>query len=77
MDQLMVDVTHIPGVAFGDKVTLIGRDGDDRITVEELGTLSGRFNYEFLCGIGRRVPRYYLQNGKIVQQVNYLLDDKA
>lgn len=40
-------------------VTLIGKDGDARITMEELGDLSGRFNYEFACDITARVPRVY------------------
>lgn len=74
MDQLMVDVTEIPGVQAGDRVTLIGRDGDACITVEEIAAAAGSFNYEFVCGIGRRVPRYYRQNGQIVQRVRYLED---
>ncbi len=57
MDQFMVDVSHIPDVAFGDEVTLLGRDGEYCITMEELGDLSGRFNYEFACLITPRVPR--------------------
>lgn len=61
MDQFMVDVTEIPGVMPGDEVTLIGRDGEEQISVEELGELSGRFPYEFVCGISKRVPRIYLQ----------------
>ncbi len=59
MDQFMVDVTDIPGVKFMDPVTLIGRDGDGTITVEELAELSGRFHYEFVCCLGKRVPRVY------------------
>ena len=59
MDQFMIDVTDIPGVRAGDKVTLIGSDGDHRITAEELGELSGRFHYELLCCINKRVPRQY------------------
>lgn len=70
MDQFMVDVTHIFGVGFGDKVTLIGRDGDEYITVEELGRLSGRFNYEFVCDLGKRIPRIFVSNGKVVEQVD-------
>lgn len=66
MDQFMIDVTHIPGAAQGDTVTLIGCDGKDRITMEELGDLSGRFNYEFACDIGKRVPRIYKKGGKIL-----------
>ena len=60
MDQFMADVTEIPDAALGDKVTLIGRDKDERITAEELGDLSGRFNYELVCLITQRVPRIYL-----------------
>ncbi len=60
MDQMMVDVTDIPEAAFGDKVTLIGIDGDDRITAEELGDKSGRFNYELVCDLNKRIPRVYI-----------------
>ena len=59
MDQFMVDVTSIEGVSVGDTVTLLGADGDNRITMEELGYLSNRFNYEFACLITPRVPRIY------------------
>ena len=76
MDQMMVDVTHIPDVKVGDTVVLIGTDGKNSITMEEIAAAADSFNYEFVCGIGRRVPRYYLREGKIVQQVNYLLDNK-
>ena len=76
MDQMMVDVTDIPDVTVGDAVVLIGTDGENTISMEEIAAAADSFNYEFVCGIGRRVPRYYLQNGKIVQQVNYLLDNK-
>ena len=74
MDQMMVDVTDIPGVAVDDRVVLIGRDGDRTITMEEIAETADSFNYEFVCGIGRRVPRFYRQDGKIVHQVHYLLD---
>lgn len=60
MDQFMVDVTDIPGVSEGDEVTLVGRDGDEVILVEELSDLCGRFNYEFVCGLERRIPRIYV-----------------
>lgn len=56
MDQFMVDVTGMD-VDVLDEVTLLGRDGSEEITVDELGTLSGRFPYEFVCDIGKRVPR--------------------
>ncbi|MBP9988285.1 MAG: alanine racemase [Ruminococcus sp.] len=72
MDQFMVDVSDIPDVAIGDIVTLIGKDGDDCITCEEIGDISGRFNYEFLCCITRRVPRVYIRNGKTKKIIDYL-----
>lgn len=62
MDQCMVDVTDIPGVKIGDTVTLLGKDADEEITMEQLGELSGRFNYEFACLITPRVPRIYHKN---------------
>ena len=74
MDQLMVDVTHIPEAAVGDTVTLIGKDGEETITVEQIAAAADSFNYEFVCSISRRVPRIYLQDGKPVYSVHYLLD---
>lgn len=62
MDQFMVDITDIPEAVQGDEVTLLGRDGTEQIPVEELSELSGRFPYEFLCCISKRVPRVYLRN---------------
>ena len=76
MDQLMVDVTDIPGVQVNDQVTLVGRDADAVITMEEAAEAAGSFNYEFVCGISRRVPRYYYRDGQVVHQVHYLLDTK-
>ena len=60
MDQFMVDVTDIPQAQCGDKVTLIGRDGEEQITAEEIGKISGRFNYELMCDLGKRIPRLYI-----------------
>ena len=74
MDQLMVDVTDIPEVKVGDRVTLVGKDGSEQITVEQIAEAGGSFNYEFICGISRRVPRYYIQNGQLRHTVHYLLD---
>ena len=68
MDQFMVDVTDIPDVKKGDLVTLLGTDGGYTITLEELGELSGRFNYEFACLLTNRVPRIYKRNGKVVSE---------
>ncbi len=74
MDQLMVDVTAIPGVSPEDPVTLVGTDGGETITVEQIAEAADSFNYEFICGISRRVPRMYTQGGQIVHIVRYLLD---
>ena len=71
MDQFMVDISEIPGVMEGDKVTLLGVDGTERITAEELGELSGRFNYEFVCDLGKRIPRVYRQYGEITEVRDY------
>lgn len=71
MDQFMVNVTDIPEVKTGDEVTLLGRDGSERITAEELGDLSKRFNYEFVCDLGKRIPRVFVKNGKIVSTRDY------
>lgn len=68
MDQFMVDLSELPKVAEGEPVVLIGRDGQEEITVGELGTLSGRFNYELMCDLSPRVPRVYLQGGKLLQE---------
>ena len=59
MDQFMVDVTDIPDVQKGSEVVLVGQQGNEEITVEELAEISGRFNYEFVCDINKRVPRVY------------------
>ena len=73
MDQMMVDVTDIPGVCAGDSVVLIGRDKEQSITVETMARAADSFNYELACDFSRRVPRRYIQNGKTVRTVNYLL----
>lgn len=59
MDQFMVDVTEIEAEEF-DTVTLLGQDGKDAVTADELGRLSGRFPYELVCDISKRVPRVYV-----------------
>ena len=59
MDQMMVDVTDIPDVQVEDVVTLVGTDGDETITIEEIANLAARFDYEMLCDISSRVTRVY------------------
>ena len=67
MDQMMVDVTDIENVTRADIVTLIGKDGDAEITVEEIAALAGTFNYEFVCDLGKRIPRSYYLNGAYIR----------
>ena len=65
MDQLMVDVTHIPGVQPGDTVTIFGTDGEATITADEAAEKARTIGYELVCGIAPRVPRVYLKNGEV------------
>ena len=74
MDQMMVDVTDIPETAIGDTVTLIGTDGNETITMEQIAEAAGSFNYEFACGISRRVCRRYTSGNKVILEVDFLLD---
>jgi len=63
MDQLMLDVSGIPGVREGDAVTVFGRQGDQKIRIDELSDYAGTINYETACLVGKRVPRIYMENG--------------
>ncbi len=74
MDQFMVSVEDIPDAQEGDEVTLIGADGTKQITMEELGGLSGRFNYELACDLGKRIPRVYMKDGVMVSSKDYYED---
>ena len=74
MDQFMVGLKDIPEAAEEDEVTLVGEDNGARITMEELGELSGRFNYEFVCGLGKRIPRVYWKGGRITAAKDYCGD---
>ena len=71
MDQFMADVTDIPEAGEDDAVTLLGRDGEEEITAEELAERSGGFHYELLCNVGKRVPRVYISGGKIAGTKDY------
>lgn len=72
MDQFMIDITDIPDAKQGGEVTLIGKDGNNFISVEDVADNAYSFNYEFCCGINRRVPRVYIKNGKYYKTVDYL-----
>ena len=74
MDQMMVDVTHIPDVSLNDRVVLVGKYDNEKITMEQIAAAADSFNYEFVCGISRRVPRIYVSGGKTIHSVHYLTD---
>jgi alanine racemase len=74
MDQCVVDVGHIPKVGMGDEVIIIGKQGEEQITVEEVASLADTINYEILCGLSPRVPKVYFKGGEIVQ-VQTLTDE--
>jgi alanine racemase len=60
MDMIMIDVTEIPNIKIGDDVVIIGKQGDEQITVEELAKKAETIPYEILCRIGKRVPRVFI-----------------
>ena len=72
MDQFMVDVTEIPEAKELEEVTLMGRDGEEVLSVDTISEQAGRFPYEFVCDIGKRVPRVYYRDGKPVEIVDDL-----
>jgi alanine racemase len=73
MDQCMIDVTGIENLHVGDEVIIFGNSGSKRILVEDVANAMGTINYEVLCVIGKRIPRVYIHNGKIVEVLNYLV----
>ena len=73
MDQMMVDVTNVPHCKSGDEVVLMGSMGNEHISVEELAAKAYSFNYEFVCGVGHRVPRAYWENGEYKKTVSYII----
>lgn len=71
MDQFMVDATDIEDVQFGDRIILAGEEKGTGVSIDTLADLSGRFNYEFVCDISKRVPREYIRNGQVAEQMDY------
>src|SRR5260370_32591236 len=67
MDLTAVDVTGLPGVETGAPATLIGERGGSTLTATDLAEATGTIAYEVLCGIGRRVPRVYVEAGRVVE----------
>lgn len=71
MDQLMADVTDIEGVSEGTEVTLLGTDGNETVTADDLAEICGTIGYEIICGISKRIPRVIYKNGEISDVVEY------
>jgi len=65
MDVTMIDVSHIPQVNVGDEVIIFGKQGNQEISVYEVARRCGTISYEITCGIGKRVPRVYIENGTV------------
>ena len=61
MDQFVIDVTDVSGVAVWDECVLIGKQGDERITAEEVAARAGTIHYEILCHLNTRLPKCYLR----------------
>lgn len=72
MDQMMVDVTEIPGVKQGEVATVFGGGAAD--SIDDIAAKCGTVNYEILCDIGRRVPRVYTRGGKQISITDYMGD---
>ena len=74
MDMCMVDVSDIPDVAVDDEVVIIGRQGEQEISADEVAELCGTISYEILCGISARVPRLYLRQGRVVSKQTLVME---
>lgn len=70
MDQIVVDASGIPQTAPGDTAVVFGGEAAD--SVEQVAAMTGTIGYEVLCGVGRRVPRVYIENGARVASMDYL-----
>lgn len=65
MDITLIDVTDIPGVSVGDEVVIFGRQGEEELSVYQIAEWCGTISYDVTCGIGKRVPRVYVENGEV------------
>lgn len=72
MDQFMVDVTDINDVEINDEVVLMGRQGSNEISADDIADVLKTINYEVFCTLSKRVPRQYLKDGKAVKTVKYV-----
>ncbi len=73
MDQCLLDITDIDGVEVGTEVTVFGTDGDADLPIEQVARWADTISYEIVCRVSRRVPRRYLEQGKEIGQINYLI----
>jgi len=72
MDQFMVDVSHISDVEVGTEVVLIGQQGQNSISAEEIADIIGTINYEVVCMVGKRIPRLYIENKEVIKKIMYV-----
>jgi alanine racemase len=72
MDQCMIDVTECGSVNVGDEVIVMGEANGICINADYLADLLGTINYEIVCMVSKRVPRIYMENGKIIKVKNYV-----
>ncbi len=72
MDQFMVDVTDIDDVKINDEVVLMGTQGENSITADDIAKALNTINYEVFCTLSKRVPRQYIRNGKVTETVKYV-----
>ncbi|MEO3945607.1 alanine racemase [Gorillibacterium sp. CAU 1737] len=72
MDQCMAEVSDVDGAAPGDEVVLLGGQGEERVSAEEIASRLGTINYEITCMISHRVPRIYISGGRVVHILNHL-----
>ena len=72
MDQLMLDVTNIKDIDENSEVTVFGKSKGECLTINDLAKIAGTINYEILCILSKRIPRIYLHNNDVVDQLNYI-----
>jgi alanine racemase len=75
MDMAMADVSHIPDVDVGDEAVILGRQGDDEITLDEFAESAGIIPHELLVRLGSRAPRVYVRSGQVVQTASLACDE--
>ena len=72
MDQLMLDVSDIDDVKVGDEVTVFGKSGNAELSVDEVAAAADTINYELVCILGKRVPRVFIRDGKVLTVTDYI-----